>query len=46
MQYVHESVSGVRALVRVYGDSVLVTALIVSALSVAISLAGMLTATP
>lgn len=46
MQYVHEGVTGMRALLRVYGDSVLVSALIISALSVAITLAGFLTAAP
>lgn len=45
MQLVQHSVIGIRALARFYGDSVLVVALIIAAISGAISLATFLTAT-
>ena len=45
MQLVHQGVVGVRALARFYGDSVLVVTLIIAAISGAISLANILSAT-
>ena len=45
MQLVHQGYVGVRALARFYGDSVLVVALIIAAISGAISLATFLSAT-
>ena len=45
MQLVHQGVVGVRALAQFYGDSVLVVSLIIAAISGAISLANILSAT-
>jgi hypothetical protein len=44
MQLVNQGFVGVRALFRFYGDSVLVVALIIAAISGAISLANILSA--
>ena len=44
MQHVHDSVQGFRCLARTYGDTVLVATLIIAAISFAVSVADLLSA--